>query len=206
MSRLARRPGSRGEPSVGATVLASLLIGLFIVLGVGSLLSTLTLLLPSYEEPVKLVGRDQYESSYVAPRSATARQLSYRTLVEYEDGTRRALSCREDLYRKSLAGLRGLDEVMLRSSVLAGRPLSVSITSKPLFTLPALRVEPTGKTEVFSLTMPRNGILISALFCWGIAIYLMVKLRKNPVLVPKVYFPMLVFFSFLGLVWWYYSV
>ena len=192
--------------SIPATTLASLLIGLFVILGMSPLLSTIALLLPSYEVPVKLVGRDQHDSFYASPRGTPSDRLSYRTIVEFEDGTRRALACREDLYRKSVAGLRTLDTVMLRSSVLAGRPISLSITSKPLFTPPLLRGEPVFQTQVHPLTVPISGVLITALFCWGIAIYLMVKLRSNPILVHKVHYPIFGSCVVVGLVWWAYSV
>jgi len=206
MSRIARNSGGKKGKSIPATALASLLIGLFVILGMSPLLNTLALLLPSYEVPVKIVGRDQHESFYASPRGTQGDRLSYRMIVQFEDGTRRALACREDLYRKSVAGLRNLDTVRLRSSVLAGRPISLSITSKPLFTTPLLRVEPSSESEVHPLVMPVSGILITALFCWGIAIYLMVKLRNNPILVNKVHYPILGSCAVVGLVWWSSSV
>lgn len=206
MSRIDRKSRTKGGKSITATVLAALLIGLFVALGMGPILSILTLFLPSHELPVKLAGRDQHVTSYIAPRGVGSTRLSYRTVVEFEDGTTRTLACREELYRKSLSGLRGLDTVILKRSILAGRPLSLSVTSKPLFSRPAVGFESTGSTEVHSLTMPIPGMLLTAAFCWGIAIYLMNKLRGSPIIVRSFYFSTLGLCAVLGTVWWCYSI
>jgi len=191
-----RRKAQPAGPSYGVTILAGLLIALFVAIGAGPVIHLAARVLPTTESVVTVTDRSRAESSGYYPFRAgivSDDPYSYFVTVRRADGSTRTIDAPRALYEAALPGLTTLTTVGLTESVFLRVPVAVSMES---------RFANAGDGQVYSLLIPLPGLLIAGLFAIGIAGYLTVRLlQRQPVHRPLL-FGIMAMGAVLGAWWW----
>ncbi len=161
----------------------SVLLGLIIMVGVLPILNLIFYILPTYEAPIKIIGRDTHESYGFIARGAKSSTTAYFIIAELNNGKVLKVSCPIDCYRSALPGLRVLSRSNLKLSVLADYPVELSIESKIQSLLPTIfrdrsKTKQTDK-KIYNLLMPFSGALILSILIWGFIGYFLWKVVPN---------------------------
>ncbi|TLD68771.1 hypothetical protein FEM03_20775 [Phragmitibacter flavus] len=154
--------------SVWMSIFITLIIGVFVLLGMHPLFEMVALAAPTKEVPVKLVDRDLVETWGASTRFYTSKQLSHRVTVEFEDGSTRQLACDKELFAAARGAGRNLAELKLKMSVFGDRPRALIMTTKSLVSVPMLGVEGKTKTTEYRLAWTNAALVIGLFFCWSI--------------------------------------
>ncbi len=164
---MARQPPSRPfTPAMSLVVTAGL--GLVVVFGTISLLHALVRVLPAWETPVHIVAHERQQGQdYIGDRLQPSPRSQHRIVVESGDGSRRTLASTKALHDAARRASRSRDGAVMRSSVLADRPLSIALPGKD-GTAP----------EIHSLAMPLPGVLLGAALCWGVVAWSAWRLHR----------------------------
>lgn len=178
----------KSKPYHPATaVFFSVLVSVFIVVGIPVLGDAVVKVLPTKEIQVRVLGAEMKTSTRVRGQGSQ----EYFVNIQGPDGNERSLFCLKDLY-KIVGRSRTSREVTLRESVLFSKPISIDYPSE----------KDAKNMETHTLLLSNMMLLVGGVLCWGIVVYLLIKLPN------KKQFPWWIFAPFcmgsiaLGVWWW----
>lgn len=170
-----------------SAIFFSVLVSVFIIVGVPVLGDALVKILPTKETSVSVLGSEVKTAVRVRRQGSQ----SYYVKIQYADGSARSLFCLKNLY-STVARSGTPKQAILRESVLFSKPVAIDYPSK----------KNSGETETHTLLLSNMVLLVGGVLCWGIVAYLLIKLPN------KKQFPWLIFTPFclgataLGVWWW----
>jgi len=179
---------SKSKPYHPASaIFFSVLVSVFIIVGVPVLGDAVVKILPTKESKVSVLGSEMKTSTRVRGQGSQ----SYYINIKHAGGGERSIFCLKNLY-KIVGRSSNPQETTLRESVLFDKPVSIDYPSK----------KDSSEMETHTLLLSNMMLLVGGALCWGIVGWLLIKLPN------KKEFPWLIFAPFclgaiaLGVWWW----
>ncbi|WP_417244506.1 hypothetical protein [Celeribacter sp.] len=194
------------------TVVVTVLVGAFVILGAGVLCDLATRFLPAYAERAYILGRDTHQTILpeFATRTRTFTSVRRVTLAD-DDGIPFTINAPKVLYDRALPGLLEGMPVSIRRSVLFDKPVELEITQDPLVDLsdfPALSrllEAPANKTPArvatFDLRLPYV-LSIGWLAMLGLMAWAMIRMPRKEQFVWPLFGGGMAISAALGTWWW----
>lgn len=200
--RKSSRKAASRRNSTAVAIIVTVLVGLFVALGIGPAAHLVARVVPVSAERVEIVSRDSHTSvgGWVG-RGVFSGGTTYYLALRDAGGETFTVVAPRELYDLAF-GVGRLSDVSLERSWLFGLPVAVTLTTEPLVNIPAVGLVGEPDSQRYSLLIPLVGALIAAVFCFAIVGYLIWKLPRKHEFHWALFATGITAAAVLGLFWW----